>query len=247
MTLKNSWIIPDWPVPKQVCCCVTTREGGVSNGAYSTFNVADHVGDNSHAVAENRNLLKQTLGYKAACWLKQVHGVNVVKALAEQVLEADASWTNESGLACIVMTADCLPVLFCDKKGQYVGAAHAGWRGLLNGILEATINALPIANSEIIAWLGPAIGSTCFEVGNEVKEAFMARDNKAKLAFRESVKQGHYLADLYLLAKQHLVDNGVTAIYGGGYCTFTDEQRFYSYRRHPNTGRMASLIWLKNH
>lgn len=247
MTLDSSLITPTWPAPIGVRSCVTTRLGGFSLGVYSSFNLGDHVGDDPQHVTQNRQLLQQTLAYKEAAWLKQVHGIEVVKADAKQVLVADGCWTNEQGVACVVMTADCLPVLFCDKKGHYVAAAHAGWRGLLNGILEATIEALPVANGELMAWLGPAIGPNSFEVGSEVMEAFVTRDRKAKLGFQASVKQGHYLADLYLLAKQRLVENGITAIYGGGFCTLTDEQRFYSYRRQPNTGRMASLIWLESH
>lgn len=247
MTLNNPWITPNWPAPKWVHNCVTTRLGGFSLGDYSSFNLGDHVGDAPQNVTRNRKLLQETLAYQEAAWLKQVHGTRVVKADAKQVLEADGCWTNEQGLACVVMTADCLPVLFCDKKGQFVAAAHAGWRGLLNGILEATIEALPVVSGEIMAWLGPAIGPQSFEVGSEVMEAFVTRDSKAKQGFQASVKQGHYLVDLYMLAKQRLVDNGVTAIYGGGFCTLTDEQRFYSYRRQPNTGRMASLIWLESH
>lgn len=244
MVFTNPWITPDWPAPRQIRSCATTRLGGVSQASYSTFNLGDHVGDDPQAVSHNRNLLRQTLAYQQAAWLKQVHSTIVVKADANSLLEADASWTNEQGVACVVMTADCLPVLFCDKKGQYVAAAHAGWRGLLNGILEATIKALPVASSDLMAWLGPAIGPAAFEVGGEVLEAFVAQDVIAKQAFRASAKQGHYLADLYTLASQRLMANGVTAIYGGGFCTLTDEQRFYSYRRQPQTGRMASLIWL---
>lgn len=246
MKFNNTWITPKWPAPNEVHTCVTTRKGGFSKGNFDSLNLGDHVGDDPTTVAKNRKLLQTLLGYKAASWLKQIHSINVVKASATEVLEADASWTNELGLACTVMTADCLPVLFCDRKGQYIAAAHAGWRGLLNGILEATINALPIAKRELLVWLGPAIGPDNFEVGPEVMRAFVTYDNKAQLGFRKSIKPGHYLADLYLLAKQRLMNNGITAIYGGGFCTFTDEQRFYSYRRQNITGRMASLIWLEH-
>lgn len=241
--IDELWIKPDWPLPAHVKSCVTTRVGGVSEGNYSSLNLGLHVGDDPKAVAENRRRVQQTLGYKKAAWLEQTHSTLVVKADSSKVLNADASWTNEKGMASVVMTADCLPVLFCDKKGNYVAAAHAGWRGLLNGILEATIESLPVAAEQLLVWLGPAIGPDSFEVGAEVREAFVTHSSLAEQAFVASGNQDRYLADIYQLARFRLEAKGVTAIFGGGFCTVSDQQ-FYSYRRQNITGRMASLIWL---
>lgn len=243
LTLDELWIKPDWPVPTHVKSCVTTRAGGVSVDNYSSLNLGLHVDDDPQAVAENRRRLQQTLGYQQAAWLEQTHSTLVVKADISKVLNADASWTNEKGIASVVMTADCLPVLFCDKKGHYVAAAHAGWRGLLNGILEATIEALPVSADQILVWLGPAIGPKKFEVGQEVRDAFMAHSSLTEQAFVSSGNQGRYLADIYQLARLRLEAKGITTIFGGGFCTVSDE-RFYSYRRQNQTGRMASLVWL---
>lgn len=243
MNTTSSWIKPNWPAPANVNSCVTTRQGGVSTGNFSTFNLALHVDDKPSAVNQNRMKLQQTLGYKAAAWLEQVHSTSVVKANISHVLTADASWTDEPGIASVVMTADCLPVLFCDKAGQYVAAAHAGWRGLLHGILEATINALPVPSHELLVWLGPAIGPQTFEVGSEVREAFLTNHADAEQAFTPSHNQGRYMADIYQLARQRLNRKEITQIYGGDFCTVSDD-RFYSYRQQAITGRMASLIWL---
>lgn len=241
--MSELWIKPNWSVPTNVKSCVTTRVGGVSVGNYNSLNLGLHVGDDPLAVAENRRRVQQTLGYKKAAWLEQTHSTLVVRADSSKVLNADASWTNEKGMASVVMTADCLPVLFCDKKGKYVAAAHAGWRGLLKGILEATIESLPVAADQLLVWLGPAIGPDSFEVGTEVREAFVAHHRIAEQAFVVSSNRDRYLADIYQLARLRLEAKGVTAIFGGGFCTVTDPQ-FYSYRRQNITGRMASLIWL---
>ncbi|MFD1261568.1 peptidoglycan editing factor PgeF [Entomomonas asaccharolytica] len=241
--IDELWIKPDWPVPAHVKSCVTTRVGGVSTGNYSSLNLGLHVGDEPASVVENRRRVQQTLGYKKAAWLEQTHSILAVKADASKVLNADASWTDEKDMACVVMTADCLPVLFCDKKGDYVAAAHAGWRGLLNGILEATIDSLPVAADQLLVWLGPAIGPNNFEVGSEVREAFIACSTLAEQAFVVSGNQDRYLADIYQLARLRLEAKGVTAVFGGDFCTVSGEQ-FYSYRRQNITGRMASLVWL---
>ncbi len=238
----HDWISPDWPAPARVKTCVTTRAGGVSLAPYDSLNLGEHVGDEPVAVAKNRQRLLSQLGCKPA-WLCQVHGVAVVEATPDQVAEADASWTATPGIACAVMTADCLPALFCDRAGSRVAAAHAGWRGLAAGVLEATLDTLAIAPEDTLVWLGPAIGPQAFEVGAEVREAFLSQHAQAEQAFSASHNPGRYMADIYQLARIRLAARGVTAIYGGDFCTYNDP-RFYSYRRAAQTGRFASLIWL---
>ncbi|MBC3365071.1 peptidoglycan editing factor PgeF [Pseudomonas sp. SWRI154] len=239
----NDWLTPDWPAPAWVKACVTTREGGVSLAPFDSLNLGDHVGDDPTAVAENRRRLTDRFAMRPA-WLQQVHGTDVVEADPVQVVTADASWTATPGIACTSMTADCLPVLFCNRAGTRVAAAHAGWRGLANGVLEATLDCLEGPADEILAWLGPAIGPQAFEVGPEVREAFIAHLPEAEQAFTPSHNAGKFLADIYALARLRLAVRGVTAVYGGGLCTVTDP-RFFSYRRNSRTGRFASLIWLE--
>ncbi|WHS59513.1 peptidoglycan editing factor PgeF [Pseudomonas sp. G2-4] len=239
----SDWLIPDWPTPGRVKACVTTRGGGVSLAPFDSLNLGDHVGDDPAAVAENRRRLTDHFAITPA-WLQQVHGIAVVEADPAQVATADASWTATPGIACAAMTADCLPVLFCNRAGTRVAAAHAGWRGLANGVLEATLDSLAVPADEILAWLGPAIGPQAFEVGPEVREAFIAQLPQAAQAFVPSHNAGKFLADIYALARLRLSARGVTAVYGGGLCTVTDP-RFFSYRRNPRTGRFASLIWLE--
>ncbi|SDT29553.1 peptidoglycan editing factor PgeF [Pseudomonas oryzae] len=238
-------LIPDWPAPANVRAGVTTRAGGVSRPPFDSLNLGDHVGDDPAAVAENRRRLQQLLGCRPA-WLSQVHGVAVVEADPAQVAEADASWSATPGVTCTVMTADCLPVLFCDRAGTRVAAAHAGWRGLAAGVLEATVAALGCPAGEVLVWLGPAIGPQAFEVGAEVRAAFVAQHAEAAVAFVPSVNPGRFMADLYRLARIRLAAVGVTAVYGGGLCTYGDAERFYSFRREPRTGRLASLVWLES-
>ncbi len=236
-------IKPDWPAPAKVHALVTTRAGGVSLPPYDSLNLGDHVGDEPAAVAENRRRLRALLPAEPA-WLKQVHGTTV--ALADglaQPVEADAAAAFESGTVCAVLTADCLPVLFCDRRGSRVAAAHAGWRGLAAGVLEASVAALDCEPAEILAWLGPAIGPQAFEVGEEVREAFV-RDLPAATAAFLPGQPGKWLADIYQLARLRLARAGVSQVYGGGLCTHADAERFYSYRRDKATGRMATLIWL---
>jgi len=239
----SDWLIPDWPAPARVKACVTTRGGGVSLAPFDSLNLGDHVGDDPTAVAENRRRLTDQFAITPA-WLQQVHGIAVVEADPTQVATADASWTDTPGIACASMTADCLPVLFCNRAGTRVAAAHAGWRGLANGVLEATLDSLAVPADEILAWLGPAIGPQAFEVGPEVREAFIAQLPLASQAFAASPNAGKFLADIYQLARLRLAARGVTAVYGGGLCTVTDP-RFFSYRRNPCTGRFASLIWIE--
>ena len=246
-------VIPDWPAPANVRALQTTRAGGVSVGAYAALNLGDHVGDDPAAVARNRALLRATLPADPV-WLKQVHGNSVADAdHAIGVAEADAALARKPGKVCAVMTADCLPLLLCDEAGTVVAAAHAGWRGLAGGVVEATVKAMNVAPERLLVWLGPAIGPQAFEVGEEVRQAFMAHDPSAAKAFvprfpitphPSPLTAPKWLADIYLLARQRLATLGVERVYGGGQCTYTDAERFYSYRRDQATGRMASLIWL---
>ncbi|MGY6040008.1 peptidoglycan editing factor PgeF [Aeromonas sp. AE23HZ002T15] len=242
-----NWIEPDWPAPARVRALSTTRDGGISEGVFQGLNLGAHVGDNPARVEANRALLQQGAGIPGRLnWLNQVHGVAVHPVGHEYGVasDADAACALQAGLACIVMTADCLPVLFCDRVGTRVAAAHAGWRGLQAGVLEASIAAMGCAPNDILAWLGPAIGPTAFEVGGEVRDAFMAEQEEAIAAFVPSANEGKWLADIYQLARLRLARAGVIAVYGGEHCTFSDPERFYSYRRDGQTGRMASIIWL---
>ncbi|WXL25087.1 peptidoglycan editing factor PgeF [Ectopseudomonas mendocina] len=238
----HDWLTPQWPAPGRVKSCVTTRSGGVSVPPYEGLNLGDHVGDDPVSVRKNRERLTSMLGCKPA-WLQQVHGTSVVEANPWQVDEADASWSATSGIACTVMTADCLPVLFCDRAGTRVAAAHAGWRGLAGGVLEATLDVLAVPPEDVLVWLGPAIGPDAFEVGSEVRDAFVDQHAQAEAAFVQGEHPGKFMADIYALARIRLAAQGVEAVYGGGLCTFNDP-RFYSYRRSAQTGRFASLIWL---
>ncbi len=238
------WIVPDWPAPASIRAASTTRQGGVSLAPYTSLNLGDHVGDLPAAVVENRSRLRQQLPGEPV-WLQQVHGVAVVNAATVPgvAAAADASFTHSIDVVCAVMTADCLPLLFCNRQGTVVAAAHAGWRGLLDGVIEATLLRMGVAATDLLVWLGPAIGPSAFEVGNEVRDAFIAHDAVAAAAFKPS-PGGRWLADIYQLARQRLEVVGVTAVYGGGCCTYSDTERFYSYRRDGVTGRMASLIWI---
>lgn len=238
-------IRPDWPAPPNVRAAVTTRQGGVSRAPYESLNLGDHVGDDAAAVAQNRRQLCEALALPAEPhWLSQVHGNCAVDAAASPSgCEADAVFSRDAGEVCAVLTADCLPVLLCDSGGSVVAAAHAGWRGLLDGVIENTVIQMA-GQGEVLAWLGPAIGPQAFEVGEEVREAFLNENPKAELAFRPS-PAGRWLADIYALARLRLHRAGVAAISGGEHCTFSDPARFYSYRRDGVTGRMASLIWLE--
>ncbi|MBJ2250931.1 MULTISPECIES: peptidoglycan editing factor PgeF [Pseudomonas] len=239
----NDWLIPDWPAPAGVKACVTTRAGGVSLAPFDSLNLGDHVEDSPEAVLENRRRLTAAFAIQPA-WLRQVHGVVVVEADPGRIAEADGSWTGTPGIACTAMTADCLPALFCNKSGTRVAAAHAGWRGLAAGVLEAAADSLDAAPADVLVWLGPAIGPKAFEVGPEVREAFMQQHPQTAQAFVPSHNPGKFLADIYQLARLRLAARGITAVYGGGLCTVTDP-RFFSYRRSPRTGRFASLIWLE--
>ncbi|AWH89699.1 purine nucleoside phosphorylase YfiH [Limnobaculum parvum] len=237
-------ITPEWIAPAGVKAVNTTRNGGVSVAPYHTLNLGNHVGDEPTAVLQNRQRLEQQLNISGdITWLEQVHGVEVLTLTQSTPISlcADASYTRMPGKVCAIMTADCLPVLFCSVNGDEVAAAHAGWRGLQAGILERTIENFMAAPDNIIAWLGPAIGPTQFEVGPEVRDAFMTVNPVADSAF--SSRDDKYLADIYLLARQRLQSLGIQKIYGGSYCTVSQPELFFSYRRERDTGRMVSLIW----
>lgn len=236
-------IYPDWPAPANVKSLVTTRIGGASIAPYDSLNLGAHVGDDVQAVIENRARLTQSLPSEPI-WLNQVHGIDVIDANQyEELCDGDASTSRYAGQVCTVMTADCLPVLFCDEAGTQVAAAHAGWRGLLDGVLEATVEKFELPK-QIMAWLGPAIGPTAFEVGQEVKDQFVAMHAEAHGFFKPSTNDGKWLADLYGLARMRLRLAGVDQVFGGDFCTYTEAERFFSYRRDGVTGRMASCIWL---
>lgn len=276
--MHPEWITPDWPAPANVRALMTTRAGGVSQAPYDTFNPASHVGDDPSAVAENRHILSALLPAEPP-WLNQVHGTRVFEIvlppspagggsdslgdaagggaksslfdLGRVVQEADASLTREPGQVCAVLTADCLPALFCDDAGTVVAAAHAGWRGLASGVLEETVKSMNVEPGRLLVWLGPAIGPDSFEVGPEVREIFVAQHPMAGIAFRPALPgtldetPRKWLADIYMLARIRLAAIGVERVYGGGDCTFKDVHRFFSYRRDGATGRMASLIWFE--
>jgi YfiH family protein len=244
------FIRPDWPAPATVHAAMTTRTGGVSTGPFQSLNLG--IGhDEPRHVLENRRRVHEALALPAEPgWLKQVHGVRVVNlsvgrhSHAADPVEADASYTTDPGVVCVVQAADCLPVLLCDDRGSIVAAAHAGWRGLAAGVLEATVRALPVKPASLMAWLGAAIGPRSFEVGSEVRDAFVAADSRAAAAFVGGPAPGKFLADLYALARQRLSAAGVRRVSGGGLDTLREPARFFSHRRDGRCGRMAALVWL---
>jgi YfiH family protein len=240
---KPEFIIPDWPAPVHVKALQTTRAGGVSTGKYASLNLGDHVKDDPLHVAHNRQLLSPMLPSEPV-WLQQVHGVRVIDAGTSSCLEtADASFTTRKDVVCVTMTADCLPVLLCDEAGTAVAAIHAGWRSLCDGVIEATVKTMPVEARKLMAWLGPAIGPDAFEIGGEVREQFIAQDAQAETAFRPHGEK--WLGDLYAIARQRLQALGIEHIYGGGRCTYSEPESFFSFRRDGDTGRMATLIWLE--
>ena len=243
--MHKTWINPDWPAPPNVRALITTRAGGVSLGPYASLNPADHVSDDPLAVRRNREIIRAALPAEPH-WLKQVHSAQVhrVSGDAQGMPEADAAVCAVANQVCAMLTADCLPVLLCADDGSEVGVAHAGWRGLAAGILEQTVQAMAQPGAALMAYLGPAIGPRAFEVGPEVRAEFVATDAQAAAAFQPVPGSDKYLADLYLLAHQRLARAGLTRVYGGDFCTYSEPKRFYSYRRDGATGRMASLIWL---
>lgn len=243
MSAVGDFIVPDWPAPANVKALITTRGGGVSSGAFASFNLGLRAGDDPQAVTENRARLRRLLPQEPK-WLRQVHGARVVNADdLNEAPEADAGFARHIHTVCAIMIADCLPVLLSDRAGSVVGVAHAGWRGLSGGVVENTVDAMRRAGSgELLAYLGPAIGPRAFEVGADVRDAFVNRDPGAAQAFAPHGRE-KWLADLFMLARQALARAGVNAVYGGGLCTYSDPARFFSYRRDKTTGRMAALIW----
>jgi hypothetical protein len=256
MTADPRWIVPDWPAPRRVKAFVTTRAGGVSEGEYASLNLGRSSGDDPERVERNRAIVRERLPAEPM-WLAQVHGVEVARAGHFRVEvertgeyrmpeppKADACFADAAGQVCVVLVADCMPVFFCDAAGTRVAVAHAGWRGLSAGVLENTVAAMGLAPAHLMAWMGPAIGPDAFEVGPEVREAFLARDRGAGDAFRAG-KPGKFMADLYALARRRLEQAGVRSVHGGGFCTYHDAERFFSYRRAPRSGRMGAFIWME--
>ena len=245
MTESPRWITPDWPAPQQVRAASSLRVGGVSTEGYASLNLASHVEDDPQRVEENRRRLAEALQLPdQPQWLEQSHSRRVLDLDSDTSRDGDAAVTRRPGRVAVVLTADCLPVLFCDRAGSVVAAAHAGWRGLAGGILENTVAAMATPPNELMAWLGPAIGPQHFEVGDEVRDAFLRDLAQAEDAFR-ATRPGHWLCDLYRLARLRLRRAGLQRVYGGDRCTGSEADAFFSYRREPRCGRQASLIWLQ--
>ena len=241
----ESILVVDWPAPKNVKASVTTRLGGVSEGVYEGFNLGAHVQDLPQSVSQNRTLLKEWLALDDDIqWLNQVHSAEVAVLPNPADITVDAAYTNQPNTVCAVLTADCLPVVFASLAGDEVAVAHAGWRGLCEGVLEATLAKFQTPEN-VVAYLGPAIGPNAFEVGGEVREAFIEKDSNAVSAFMPGSQAGKWLGDLYELARQRLAHAGCYKVYGGDHCTYTDQTRFFSYRRDGVTGRMATLVWFE--
>ena len=237
-------IRPDWQAPSNVRAFTTTRDGGFSHGAWSSLNLGANCGDDPRHLQQNRHALARLLPSEPR-WLKQVHGTNAVswdKAKTTGA-EADAIFSSQPGQVCAVLTADCLPVLFCNQAGTRIAAAHAGWRGLAAGVLEASVLAMECKPADLIAWLGPAIGPQAFEVGRDVYDTFVELNPENTAAFKPH--RDRWLADLYQLAGHALARVGIHQVFGGGYCTYSEPEKFFSYRRDGVTGRMASLIWIE--
>ncbi|MDB2705533.1 peptidoglycan editing factor PgeF [Pseudomonadota bacterium] len=243
--MTNQFIHPDWPAPKNIQAISTTRNGGFSQGPFDSLNLGSHVGDTLSTVLKNRySLLEQASLPEPPRWLNQVHSSQLISANDWQGDDsADAIVSSQENQVCAVMTADCLPILLCNTQGDHIAAIHAGWRGLSSGILENTLQQFNCEPSEVIAWFGPAIGPDKFEVGLDVVEAFTRNSSLAHKAFKQ-VGESHYLADIYLLARQKLIAYGTHAIFGGTHCTASEPEHFFSYRRDGTTGRMASMIWI---
>jgi polyphenol oxidase len=250
--VNPAWIKPDWPAPAGVRALSTLRSGGVSAPPYASLNLGGHVGDAPEAVAQNRRVLVAAAGLPSEpAWLAQVHGVEVVDldavghaGISGSPPPADAAFTRRTGRVCAILTADCLPILLAADSGDVVAAAHAGWRGLAGGVIEATVRALGVAPARLMAWLGPAIGPRHFEVGSEVREALLQGDLGAEDALVPNAR-GRFMADLVALARRRLAALGVSRVYGGDHCTFGDSERYFSHRRDGVTGRQATLIWLE--
>ncbi|HXV09210.1 MAG TPA: peptidoglycan editing factor PgeF [Burkholderiales bacterium] len=246
MTPDPDWVVPQWQAPARVNAVITTRAGGFSAGPYASLNLGLRTGDDAAMVAKNRARLRSLLPQEPK-WLRQVHGSVVVSAdtVSSSAPEADSSVARSPGTVCAVLIADCVPVLLCNRAGSVVAAAHAGWRGLACGVIERTLSAIGEEPADLLAYLGPGIGPAAFEVGAEVREAFLAQASQDAAAFAPRAP-GKWLADLFMLARNRLERAGLRAIFGGGMCTYSDPARFFSYRRDRTTGRMAALIWLES-
>ena len=241
--MTKLWLNAEWPAPANVHALTTLRSGGVSVGTFAALNPAMHVGDHLPHVLANRQLITEMFQLPAApVWLEQVHGTRVIKADYVGKLEtADASFTDQKNVVCTVMTADCLPLLLCNRNGTCIAAVHGGWRGLLAGVIENTVETMQ--EDDLMAWMGPAIGPGSFEVGDEVRTAFLTKSSGFSRAF-QPLANGKWLANIYVLARSILSRLNVDQVFGGEYCTYSDPQQFYSYRRDGQTGRMATLIWM---
>jgi polyphenol oxidase len=242
MNKNKHWLEADWPAPTNVHAVTTLRTGGVSQGYFASLNPATHVGDEPDSVSQNRQIIRTMLDLPSGpVWLNQTHSNRAIEAVATPSPQlADACYTDQHGVVCAVMTADCLPLLVCSCDGSEIAAIHAGWRGLLDGVIDNTLSALH--HKDVLIWLGPAIGPECFEVGSEVRELFVGKSADYTPAFTPKSAE-KWLADIYQLARINLTKLGIEKIYGGNFCTVTDEERFYSYRRDKHTGRMTTLIW----
>ena len=244
MTTRK-FIFPEWPAPLNIRACTSLRYDGKSQGCYQSFNLADHVGDDPECVRHNRQLLKESLQLpNEPAWLEQTHSSRVVRIDMSNNRHADAAVSFKSENVCVILTADCLPILFCDRNGTRVAAVHAGWKGLSGGIITTTLEALQCPAEELLVWLGPAIGPNAYQVGDDVRDVFLSQGEQYALAFLPD-NLGRWMANLYYIALLQLKDSGVKAIYGGIYCSYTDTERFFSFRRNNQTGRMASLIWMQ--
>lgn len=239
-------IIPDWPAPSWIKAATTTRQGGFSDPPFDSLNLSQTVGDNAGCVVKNQTLLKKLLGFtQDPLWLKQTHGTRIISAKntsSDRVADAVCAYEPQS--VCTVLTADCLPLLVCSKTKSCIAAIHAGWKGLAAGVIENSIKALACPAEDLLVWLGPAIGPQAFVVGQDVFAVFVKKNPQFKAAFEE-IGNKQWLANLYHLAKQHLNTLGISAIYGGQYCTYSNKKQFFSFRRDKITGRMASLIWIQ--
>jgi YfiH family protein len=245
MAAHGEWIVPDWPAPDSVRAFVTTRAGGVSEGDYATMNVALRGGDDPTDVARNRAIVREILPANPI-WLHQEHATtvsNLDRQTSGEAPRADAAVTHKAATVAVVVTADCIPLFLCDINGRGVAAVHAGWRGIAAGIIENAVRGLGVGGARTLAWMGPGISQRAFEVGDDVRDVFIARDPRAGSAFEAHVP-GKYYADLYALARQRLEGAGVESIYGGNFCTYTDTKRFFSYRRQKLSGRMGAFIWI---
>lgn len=246
MSLPREWLVPDWPAPANVRAFFTTRAGGVSAGEFASMNIGTRSGDDPENVDRNRRIVRAHLPGEAR-WMAQVHGTTVAdldRFGEREVATADAAVTRSPGRVGVVSTADCMPLLLCDAAGTRVAVAHAGWRGMAAGVIENTVRALGTDPARVLAWMGPTIGPDAFEVGPEVRAAFVAADPAAEAAFRPHAA-GKYMADLYALARGRLARAGVARVTGGGFCTYHDSSRFFSYRRVQRSGRMGAFIWME--